>query len=309
MNFNIKHISLSIAFFILVNLVSFGQIISVKSSKDSILIGEPIDLSIQYDLKNVTSNLSFSEGDSIGNGFEVLEVISSDTIEESIFNQNIVVTCFELGNQFIPSFSIFVDSNKHVSKPIPVFVSLMKVDTTQPIKDIKPIIYDNLTFNDKANLLWKWIKNYWYIWIPILLGLFFLIWFLFFKKKTVKEEKLPIKEIIPAHVMAVSKLKELDEKQLWQKGKQKEYNVALTEIIQQYITNRYNVSTSERTSSEILQSLRFIEMGEENKMNLRELLMLSDLVKFAKELPTPDENLKVMKNAYLFVATTKKQVS
>ena len=109
--------------------------------------------------------------------------------------------------------------------------------------------------------------------------------------------------------MANSRLKELEEKQLWQNGKQKEYNVQLTEVIQEYITNRYNVPTSERTSSEILYSLRFVEMGERNKTNLRELLMLSDLVKFAKELPTPDENEKVLRNGYEFVKTTQNKLN
>ncbi|MEN8929039.1 MAG: hypothetical protein ABF240_09240, partial [Flavobacteriales bacterium] len=74
-------------------------------------------------------------------------------------------------------------------------------------------------------------------------------------------------------------------------------------------TNRYNVPTSERTSSEIIQSLRFVEMGEENKANLRELLMLSDLVKFAKELPTADENEKVLRNGYEFIKTTQNAIN
>ena len=191
-----------------------------------------------------------------------------------------------------------------VSKPIPVCVSLMKVDTTHPFREIKPIVYDDLNVRDRASLAWSWMKQYWFFWIPILLGLLFVIWFLFIKKREGKKGKTPVKEIIPAHILANSRLKKLEEKQLWQKGKQKEYNVQLTEVFQEYITNRYRIPTNERTSSEIIQSLRFVEMGEDNKANLRELLMLSDLVKFAKEKPTPDENEKVLRNAFVFVKTT-----
>ncbi|MEN8929009.1 MAG: hypothetical protein ABF240_09090, partial [Flavobacteriales bacterium] len=262
-----KHILLTLAIIIIASSISFAQTFTIQSNKDSILIGEPFNLSVQYTVFGATSQLSFEKGDSLGNGFEVLEVESTDTIKGTLLSQQLMVTCFELDNQFIPAFSIYYDSNKVVSKPIPVHVSLMQVDTAQPIKDIKPIVYDELTAGERLSMVWNWMKKYWFVWIPILLGLLFLIWFLFIKKKTEKATIVPEKEIIPAHILANSRLKELEEKQLWQSGKQKEYNVQLTEVIQEYITNRYNVPTSERTSSEIIQSLRFVEMGEENKAN------------------------------------------
>ncbi|MEN8826993.1 MAG: hypothetical protein ABF264_01335 [Flavobacteriales bacterium] len=67
--------------------------------------------------------------------------------------------------------------------------------------------------------------------------------------------------------------------------------------------------TAEKTSSEILHSLRFVEMGEENKQNLKKLLILSDLVKFAKEKPTSEENESVLNDAYKFVETTKNELN
>ena len=303
----LKYIVSTLAILLIANSLSFAQYFEVKASKDSILIGEPIELTIQYSLLNATSQLIFEEGDSLGNGFEILAVLDSGIHRgESEIFQKYSITSFELGNQFIPSFSIYYDSNKVVSKPIPIHISLMNVDTSQPIRDIKPIIYDELTLGDKVSIAWNWMKKHWFIWIPILLGLLFLIWILLIKKKTEKQENIPVKEIIPAHILANSRLKDLEEQQFWQKGKQKEYNVQLTEVIQEYITNRYKVPTTERTSAEILHSLRFVEMGVYNKANLRELLMLSDLVKFAKELPTPDENEKVLRNGYEFVKTTQK---
>ena len=113
--------------------------------------------------------------------------------------------------------------------------------------------------------------------------------------------------VIPAHIKAKQRLEELKGKELWQNGLQKEYNVQLTEIIQQYITDKYKVPTKEKTSSEILDSIRFVEMNSQNKNNLRQLLMLSDLVKFAKEKPTEDENNQVLKNAFDFIVSTKNQ--
>lgn len=303
MNNKLKTISLTlIAFFLLSN--SYAQNIEVKVDRDSILIGEEIHLSISYPIEKATSSLQFFEGDSIGNGFEVLEVLKNDTIE----NQKrliLSVTNFELDFKIIPPFSVFYGESKLVSRPISVHVSLMEVDTAQPIKDIKPILEDSFTTSDYYKMGWNWAKNNWWIVLLVSIMIGLVLWFLL-RKKQPKQEIVIAKPTIPAHLLAVNKLKELEEKQLWQNGNQKEYNVELTQIIQFYISERYEVPTAEKTSSEILHSLRFVEMGEGNKENLKKLLILSDLVKFAKEQPTADDNESVMKDAYTFIKTTKK---
>ena len=283
---------------------SYGQKIEVNVDRDSILIGEEIQLSISYPVEKATSSLQFFEGDSIGNGFEVLEVRKNDTVDKKN-TLLLFITNFELNNQLIPPFTVFYGESKLVSNPISVHVSLMEVDTTQPIKDIKPILDDPFTSSDYFKMGWDWVKNNWWILFLVLIMIGFVLWFSL-RKKQPKEETVIAKPTIPAHLLTVDKLKELEEKQLWQKGNQKEYNVQLSAIIQFYISERYEVPTAEKTSSEILHSLRFVEMGEGNKQNLKKLLILSDLVKFAKEQPTADDNESVMKDAYTFIKTTKK---
>ena len=248
--------------------------------------------------------MQFFEGDSIGNGFEVLKLVKNDTIDK----QNtllLTVTNFELDHKLIPPFTVFYGKSKLVSKPVSIHIALMEVDTNQTIKDIKPIMEDSFTTSDYFKMGWNWVKNNWWIILVgfIVIGLFF--WF-FLRRKQPKEENIIKKPSIPAHLLAVDKLKELEEKQLWQNGNQKEYNVQLTEIIQFYISERYKVPTAEKTSSEILHSLRFVEIGEGNKQNLKKLLILSDLVKFAKEKPTAADNEAILRDAYTFIETTKK---
>ncbi len=283
---------------------SYGQTIEVNADRDSIFIGEVISLSIQYPNSNATTSLNFIEGDSIGDGFEVFNVVSKDTLDgKTRFQLN--VSSFEPGNQFIPSLSVYYDSNKVSSQQIPVFVSLVAVDTSKPFKDIHPTFDDPLTSADKWQLFWKFIQRVWFIIVAFILLMLATIWYFLFRKKKEKEHKAEPEIIIPAHIKAITSLTELKNKELWQNGLQKEYNVQLTEVIQQYITDRYKVTTKEKTSAEILHSLRFVEMDELNQTNLRQLLMLSDLVKFAKEKPTDTENNQVLNNAFNFVETTK----
>lgn len=287
---------------------TMGQKIEVSLNKDTINIGEAIELSLSYPLTKATSSLSFYEGDSLGDGFEVLEVIQADTIQNRV-NVKVSVTNFELEDRVMPSFSIYYGDKKVSSTSIPVFVSLVELDTTLPFKDIKPILEDSLNSSDYVKLGWHWVIKYWWILLLAILGVVGAI--LYFRKGkfslTKTGENNKIIPAIPAHVLGIQSLKELERKELWQKGNQKQYNVELTEIVQAYISQRYQVPTFERTSSEIIHSLRFVEMGEENKQNLRKLLMLSDLVKFAKEKPTSHENESVMREAYQFIETTKKE--
>ncbi len=302
MNIRLKNIiSAVLATFFLS--VSYAQKIEVEINRDSIFIGEEIEMTIQYPIQAATSFLQFFEGDSIGNGFEVLELIQNDTIE----NKKILVvsiTNFELGRRLIPPFTVFYGNNQLISEPVSVFISLMEVDTAQPILDIKPILDDPLLWSDYAKIAWNWSKNNWWVFLILVAIIASLIWLLR-RKKQPKAQVINLKPRVPAHILANEKLKQLQEKELWQNGNQKEYNVQLTEIIQFYITERYKVPTSEKTSSEILHSLRFVEMGNENKSNLKKLLILSDLVKFAKEKPTAEDNESVLLDAFTFIETTK----
>ncbi|MBK7480262.1 MAG: hypothetical protein IPI69_11465 [Bacteroidales bacterium] len=95
----------------------------------------------------------------------------------------------------------------------------------------------------------------------------------------------------PAHVIAFRELELLRDEQLWQKGETKRYYTRLTEIIRQYLENRYGVNSLELTTSETLEAL--LKTGfKKNELykRLRSVLNQADLVKFAKYKPDPVEN-------------------
>ena len=57
----------------------------------------------------------------------------------------------------------------------------------------------------------------------------------------------------------------------------------------------------EQTSDEIFSGLRHLEINEENRNQLRQMLMLADLVKFAKQKPLATDNEQSMDNAIGFL--------
>jgi hypothetical protein len=110
----------------------------------------------------------------------------------------------------------------------------------------------------------------------------------------------------PAHVIAFRELEKLKEEQLWQKGAIKTYYTRLTEILRQYLENRFRVFSLELTTDETLDSL--IKTGfkkDGSYKQLKTVLTGADLVKFAKHIPEPTENESQYKKSWDFIFATK----
>lgn len=170
-------------------------------------------------------------------------------------------------------------------------------DTVQ-LAPIKDIITEPLKFED---------------FLPFIIGLLVLaglIWLGIFISKRSKNKGQPKEVVIqkrPAHEIALEQLEQLKDAQLWQKGMVKEYQSELSHIIREYVENRYETLALESTTDEILQDLKHIDFDESLKSNLKEMLQLADLVKFAKAEPPPEKHEQWMLFAEDFILKTKLQ--
>ena len=115
-----------------------------------------------------------------------------------------------------------------------------------------------------------------------------------------------MKATIPPHVTALNKLNELRDKRLWQQNQFKEYHSELTDVLRDYLEKRYNITAHEQTTDEIMHSLRYAGLPADDKEKLRQIMVLADLVKFAREKPIPAENEASMEGAVSFVTATQK---
>jgi hypothetical protein len=125
-------------------------------------------------------------------------------------------------------------------------------------------------------------------------------------RKKKKEEAQPV-VIEPAHVIAFRELERLKEEKLWQAGEVKKYT-RLTEILRQYLENRYGVFSLELTTSETLEAL--VKTGfrkDETYNTLKSVLNGADLVKFAKYKPEPAENELSFESSRNFVSATREE--
>ena len=84
------------------------------------------------------------------------------------------------------------------------------------------------------------------------------------------------------------------------------YYTDLSEIVREYIENRFNVPALEQTTIEIISSIQHkSEINSEQKAALKDLLQLSDMVKFAKFKTLANENSKMYESALNFIEVTK----
>jgi len=176
-------------------------------------------------------------------------------------------------------------------------VATLEVDTSKGIAPIKepmdmPFIFEEI----KLQLIITAI-------VSLLLGLF--IWYLWSRNKRQKNIVEPEKPKVPAHIIALEQLQKLEAQQFWQKGEVKTYHSELSDIIREYLENRYKIIALEATTDEIMHKMKTLYAPAEQKLALQEMLELADLVKFAKVNPLPDEHQRSFDIVKGFVNATK----
>lgn len=172
-------------------------------------------------------------------------------------------------------------------------------DTTQMLAPILPIIKSKRGIGDFGIWFWIGLAN---------LGIFLVGIFLYFYllRKKEKQRQLAEKPIVirPAHEVAFEKLDALDEKQLWQQGKIKEYQTELTYTVREYLENRFGIQALESTTGEINRSLKEVDFDSKHSSDLNNILQIADMVKFAKAEPDESIHQEFMTKARSLVKET-----
>jgi len=284
-----------------------AQLISVKAElgSDSIFIGDQVVFTLIAEMDNSVQAELPLLADSITDKIEILIPLASDTISNDgsrIISQSYLITSFEQGTHIIPVQKIayatetFADSA--LTMPLLLNVYAPEVDTSLAIKPIKPPINTPITL---AEILpWIAISYGGLLAITLIIAL---IWM--YTQRDKDPEVFAALRQDPPHIVAFRELDKLKQEKIWEQGRIKEFYTGLTAAIRTYIERQYGIPAMESTTDEILLTFTKINTEDEilNEM-LRDLLNLADLVKFAKEDPTPLENQSNLNNGYLFVQKT-----
>jgi hypothetical protein len=233
-----------------------------------------------------------------------LQVINRSKIDSSWsadkktlqLSQKLRITCFDSGFYTIPPISFFYrhlpdTTIRTAQTEIQILtVHTLAVDTTLAIKPIKGPV--KIGFSLLEFMPW------------IIAGLLFiafagfLIWYYLKRKKGEPIFVLRPSVKYQPHELALMELEKLRAKKLWQAGKIKDYHTELTDILRKYFEDRFHIMAMESTTSEILEDLESKTLvTKENREILNRILVMADLVKFAKYLPMPEEHDQSMNYA------------
>jgi hypothetical protein len=196
--------------------------------------------------------------------------------------------------------TVFVQEYQQVTQGQPLF-------TLYRIKDIKENQY-NTPFNLAEFWYYfkKYLKQFWWAILLFLAIIATLVYFLAFYKKGRKPTFFKVKPDEPAHVIALEKLESIRKEKIWSRGQIKEFHVQVTDVIREYLENRFGIQAIEMTSSEILDITSCTTgINDTDQMKLRQILEIADAVKFAKYQALQNENDLSLRNSFEFVESTK----
>jgi hypothetical protein len=289
--------------FFLSNIQISAQEITVSAKLDTnqIKIGKQACIKLEAKAPKGTQIIFPQLKDTITEKIELVNVGKIDTVQAGnliTYTSNLIITSFDSGFFAIPPFSFGIknDTSKHFeTDALLIAVQTVPVDTTLAIKAIKPPIDPSWSIFE--------IQNELLMGFALLIAIVALIYFLKRRKKIEIVEEIKVVKR-PAHEIALESLNELRNQKLWQQGRVKQYHIVIADTLRTYIENRYSIGAMEMTSEEIIRSLRLIIVDAQLKSKLSSVLILSDMVKFAKEQPLPNENELSWEQAVEFIKQT-----
>lgn len=288
----------SIAFFVLVLFPSAkGQDFMYTITTDTIAynIGANINVTQEWSYPKDKSFEAPELPPSLGKLELVLE---QDAEKEEIdgkwrYRKKAIYTCFDTGYYQVPPLAWKAGEDSVFSNSLIFKISLIEVDTTKDIKDIEPPIAIPYTFKEVfPYVAWS---------VGGLAAIAAIIILLVRRKKNIVKQEPPKR---PAYIVAYEKLEELKARKLWEKGQFKDYHFTLSAIVREYIQEKYDVTTQELTTDELMILCATLDIPEDLLNELKATLQLGDFAKFAKANPSPEQNEDAWNNVHGFISKT-----
>ncbi|MCB4757179.1 MAG: BatD family protein [Elusimicrobia bacterium] len=258
----------------------------VEVNPREITIGDPISYQATIIFSSQVAPAPLAPPSPLGE-FELLDYKQSPPIQvqkdKISITHSLILTTFSTGTQLIPTLTLnFVtEDGKQVqanTEPVNIVVQSL-LDKFGDEGQLRPL----KGFFNFRSYLWLWIL------IGVLIGLgagFFALKWIQKRKKEALEAAGPPK---PPEEIAWDALNQLEFSGLLTDGNIKEFYIRLSQILRQYLENRYKVLALERTTTELLAEFRRLNLALDLTSLLRLTLETGDLVKFAKYAPEDQE--------------------
>lgn len=273
-------------FLLIITLAAFTQkvLVTAKTDKQRILIGEPITLSLEA---IVTGNgvIKWPRIDTLPH-FEVMNAATVDTQRLSsgvMYKQAIVLTSWDSGKWDIPPITI----QGVKSIPITINVDHTPFDYNLPYNEVKTVI----EVPKEKDFGWHWYL----IGAVVVIMLFYL----FFPEGKSKEE---VHYKGNAYEEALQQLHNLKSNHN-DAAETKIYYTRLVQIFRDYVYRKKKLYSYSKTTDDLVGMMKQLQIPPELQQDLTHTLRTTDMVKFAKYRPQKEENERSMQNIKQAIVT------
>ena len=294
---------------ILMPVLASAQNVIVSAEVDSMMmwVGQQTGLRIGVTCDAGQSVVFKDYRDTIVEGLEIIPPVVTDTQyvnngQRMTVTRKYTVTCFDSCLIFITYFPVTVDGQEYQSNRVALAFMCYDIPQGEETQIFGP------KENMKAPVRLYEIKGLLLYWLLAAITIV-LAFYLFVRYRDDKPiiRKIKIEPKVPAHVRAIGRIEELRTSGGPHKEDSKGYYTELTDILREYINDRFGFNATEMTSYEILEHLEESN-DKESLTELKELLSTSDMVKFAKFKPMLSENDRNLMTAMEFVNQTMVEV-
>ena len=294
----------------LVPALTSAQNVIVKAELDSMMmwVGQQTGIHVEVTCDAGQTVAFPAYRDTIVNGLEIIPPVTTDTQyvngrQRMVLTRNYIVTCFDSALIYIPYIPVTVDGEEYQSNRLAL--AFMSYDI--PEENAKQLFGPKE--NMKTPVKFYEVEGMSIYWILAALAIIAAVYLLIrYRDDKPIIRKIKIEPKVPAHVRAITGIEELRQSGGPHSEDSKAYYTQLTDILREYINDRFGFNATEMTSYEIMERLEECR-DKESLSELRDLLSTADMVKFAKFKPMLNENDQNLINALEFVNDTKIEVS